>query len=319
MMTQLAIIIPAYKADYLEIALESIVNQTNKNFKVYIGDDASPYHLESIVEKFSDKMNIVYRKFETNLGGTSLTKQWERCVDLSNENWIWLFSDDDVMSPTAVETFYNIQKTKSNSQLFKFHTKMLDADGREIRLFFDKTNKEKNKISSQKYLDGRLSYDRFRSYMVEYIFHRDIFLKHRFVDLPLAWVADDATWLTYSIENNGIDILPDFIYWRFSGKNISSDNISQEVTDKKLLAVKNYVAWLKIDISNKVRIDKQILVNWTINQVAFMFSDESKFYEYLYKTYSSVFTEAQIKKGLQKFHFKQKLKNVKDVLKSFMK
>ena len=47
----LAIIIPAYKPDYLEETLESLTKQTNKDFKIYIGDDASPFYLENIVVK----------------------------------------------------------------------------------------------------------------------------------------------------------------------------------------------------------------------------------------------------------------------------
>ena len=35
----LAIIIPAYKGAYLKRTLDSLVQQTNKNFSVYIGDD----------------------------------------------------------------------------------------------------------------------------------------------------------------------------------------------------------------------------------------------------------------------------------------
>ena len=52
----LAIIIPAYKPDYLEETLESLTKQTNKDFKIYIGDDASPFYLENIVELFIDTL-----------------------------------------------------------------------------------------------------------------------------------------------------------------------------------------------------------------------------------------------------------------------
>lgn len=65
----LAIIIPAYKPDYLAETLESLTKQTNKDFKVYIGDDASPFYLENIIELFIDKLNIVYKKFDNNVGG----------------------------------------------------------------------------------------------------------------------------------------------------------------------------------------------------------------------------------------------------------
>lgn len=314
-MEQLAIIIPAYKPDYIEKTLISINNQTNKNFKVYIGDDASPHELKHIADKFKDSIDIVYHKFEENLGGTSLTKQWERCVELSEEKFIWLFSDDDIMSPTAVDSFYKHQKLKPDSSLFKFFTKMIDENGHEIKLYFDKTNDEKDQILPQQFLDSRLRYDRFRSYMVEYIFDRKIFLENRFVDFPLAWASDDATWIKYSLKNNGIDIIPDFVYWRFSGKNISSDNSNKDVMEKKLLAIEQYIQWLSTEIDGKLLINKQILAGWMVNQAAFMFSENDKLDKYLYSKYHIFFTKEEIENALKKFYSKEKVKKIKEFIK----
>ena len=89
MTNQLAIIIPAYKAAFLPAALDSIAAQTCKDFTVYVGDDCSPEPIGSIVEKYRDKMDIVYKRFDTNLGGTDLVAQWERCIAMSqNEPYI---------------------------------------------------------------------------------------------------------------------------------------------------------------------------------------------------------------------------------------
>ena len=38
----LAIVIPYYKIIFFEKTLESLAQQTDKRFRVYIGDDASP-------------------------------------------------------------------------------------------------------------------------------------------------------------------------------------------------------------------------------------------------------------------------------------
>ena len=55
MKNKLAIIIPAYKACFFREVLDSIVRQSNRDFTVYIGDDASPDDLESIVSDYKDK------------------------------------------------------------------------------------------------------------------------------------------------------------------------------------------------------------------------------------------------------------------------
>ena len=52
MLTKLAIIIPAYKAAYLDRTLDSLSQQTDKEFSIYIGDDNSPYDLEHNIPIF---------------------------------------------------------------------------------------------------------------------------------------------------------------------------------------------------------------------------------------------------------------------------
>lgn len=90
MKNKLAIIIPAYKACFFREVLDSIVRQSNRDFTVYIGDDASPDDLESIVSDYKDKLDIFYFRFEQNWGGRDLVAHWERCIELSDEPLVWL-------------------------------------------------------------------------------------------------------------------------------------------------------------------------------------------------------------------------------------
>ena len=59
-MKKLAIIIPAYKPRFLQETLDSIAKQNNHEFTVYIGDDASPYPLETIVDRYKNKFDIIH-------------------------------------------------------------------------------------------------------------------------------------------------------------------------------------------------------------------------------------------------------------------
>lgn len=110
---KLAIVIPAYKKLFLTKALDSICNQTNKDFHVYIGDDASPDDLYDIVSKYQKVVDINYHRFSTNVGGENLVGQWHRCINLTNgEKYIWLFSDDDIMAENCVAEFYRTTETE---------------------------------------------------------------------------------------------------------------------------------------------------------------------------------------------------------------
>src|SRR5690606_19776588 len=56
---------------------------------------------------FSKAYKIIYKKFERNLGSHSLTKQWERCINLTEgEKWIMVLCDDDYISENYIEEFY---------------------------------------------------------------------------------------------------------------------------------------------------------------------------------------------------------------------
>lgn len=274
---KLAIIIPAYKAEYLEETLSSLCKQSDLRFTVYIGDDASPYDLKDIVDRFKDKLSIIYCRFETNLGAISLTKQWERCVDLSNEEWIWLFSDDDTMDKNAVQVFYD--SLDENFKLYKFQTQVIDDKG-DLNPYYQKFHDRNNfndLISSTDFIRNRLLCNGFRSFAVEYIFHRSLYQKFKFVDFPLAWGSDDATWLLYSLVNHGqINILAAQVYWRYSGINISSDSKSLLVVEKKIAAAIQYVKWIKTTTRDyNIVIPDTLFLHWISIQIVSLRSDIS--------------------------------------------
>ena len=113
LVNKLAIVIPYFKYDKFEETLSSLYNQTNQNYNVYIGDDASSHSPESIIDKFDFSHRLVYYRFNENLGKRSLTSQWERCLKMvtGGETWIMILCDDDVLSENCVSEFYfNINK-----------------------------------------------------------------------------------------------------------------------------------------------------------------------------------------------------------------
>ena len=131
----LAVIIPYYKFTFFEATLQSLANQTDKRFKVYIGDDASPEDCNYLISEFKGYFDFTYHRFETNLGGISLTQQWERCIALSsNEEWVMILGDDDVLGKNVVAEFYNnLPKIKSeNVNVVRFSTQKIDDEGKLI-------------------------------------------------------------------------------------------------------------------------------------------------------------------------------------------
>lgn len=240
----LAIVIPAYKSTFLAAALDSIAAQTCKDFTVYIGDDHSPNHLDEIVERYKDKLPIVHKRFETNLGGKDLVAQWERCIDMNQgEEWIWLFSDDDVMEPNCVEEFYRFIDKNKDAKLIHFNIRPIDAEGKII----SSPTPYPELLTARQYLDGKLSLSKsvYISFVVEFIVHRDIFYSTgRFQNYDLAWGSDMISWIKFADAARGMYTVPNAcVRWRSSGQNISTD-VRPEIIFRKLKSVIAYMQWI---------------------------------------------------------------------------
>lgn len=239
-MNKLAIVIPAYKATFLGAALDSIAAQTCKDFTLYIGDDCSPHKLWETVSKYTDRINIVYRRFDDNMGGTDLVGQWERCIAMTqDEPYIWLFSDDDVMEPRCVEALYKtIDNDMGRHDLYHFDIRIIDTAGRLIKDAKEYPNEIDNfSFYRNKMIGGMMSM------VVENIFTRKIYEKNNgFKKFDLAWGSDTATWCVFGKRNGFVKIAGAKIMWRKSNENISPDK-SLTISDRKMLALCDFYEW----------------------------------------------------------------------------
>ncbi|MGE0160289.1 MAG: glycosyltransferase family A protein [Gemmatimonadales bacterium] len=221
-MHALAIVIPAYKPEFFRAALASVAAQTDARFRVYVGDDAAPAEIGRIAGEVAATLSasgieLVYRRFDENLGRRSLTAHWNRCVALASEPWVWLFSDDDVMAPDCVAAFHEALSLGEAPSVVRFDTDVIDAAGRTLAVNPPHPREE----SGIDFVYARLNGQR-NSYVVEYVFRREAFERAGgFPDYPVAWCADDAAW--YAFSGGGvIRTLPrGRVRWRASGINIT--------------------------------------------------------------------------------------------------
>lgn len=273
MSTDLAIVIPVYKKEYLAEAVESIRNQTDKRFNVYIGDDASPHDLGAIIKKLNLPGNFHYHRFNENMGQHSLVKQWMRCIKLSkNEQWIWLFSDDDIADKNCVELFYTSKKKNPGFDVYRFNTKKVNEE-----CVVQRENIFPGVVSAADFLNIKLNY-RQESYIVEGIFNREAFNRAGGIpDLPLAWASDDMFWTKLAM-NNGIFTTPDaWINWRFSGLNISSRK-ERKTGMIKLKAARIFLKWIYNQPSLTSELEPDDLpVRWYIRQLKTLRKDLNTF------------------------------------------
>jgi len=217
-MPALAIVIPAYKPTFLEAALDSVAAQTDRRFRVYVGDDAGPPEVARTCATFAAAgLDLVYERYEQNLGRRSLTAHWNRCVRLSSEPWVWLFADDDVMEPGCVGAFYQALDEGSAGSVLRFDTTVIGARGEVLA----ENPPHPRAETGVDFLYERLLGKR-NSYVVEYVFRRDAFEgAGGFPDYPVAWCADDAAWFMFSGGGRIETLSGAKVRWRASGLNIT--------------------------------------------------------------------------------------------------
>ncbi|WP_373709605.1 glycosyltransferase [Kaistella sp.] len=203
-MSKLAIVIPYYKIEFFNQCLKSLNNQSNKNFTVYIGDDFSDKDPSDIINLYNNTLSIKYTRFSNNLGHQFLTKQWDRCIDLTeNEEWIMLLGDDDMISENLVEDFYeNLNEINENNyQLLRANVTEINDVGETLRSFkYPRTEK-----AAESYI--KKITQNYHISLPEYIFRKKSYEKYGFKHFPFAFGSDNVAWLEFS-EGKDIYTLP---------------------------------------------------------------------------------------------------------------
>ena len=216
----LAIVIPYYKHTFFEATLQSLANQTDKRFHVYIGDDSSPDVPKSLLDYYKDQISFTYCRFETNLGNISLTKQWERCLNMvKDESWITFLCDDDTYSHNFVEAFYNHLEEINQLKIdvIRYASVVINEHGQHI----SNTHTHPKLETSTNFLMRKLN-GGTRSSLSEFIFKKDVLNNVKFKNLHLAWYSDYLAVLECSNFGNIYTINEAIMSFRLSGLNITS-------------------------------------------------------------------------------------------------
>jgi len=225
-MNKLAIVIPYYKIDFFEETLKSVAAQSNRNFTLYIGNDASPDDPKQIIDQYFDESSHHYFNYNNNLGGKNLALQWERILENVKEDWFQILGDDDMLSENFVDEFYDSLDTldRENINVLKFPVKIIDAKNKFIKQF----SFSKSIINRKDFLISRIDHVSLSS-LSENIFRTETYRKHKINQFPLAWHSDDCMIFDYAENDRILYSEKSYIFIRNSGLNISSlSNNSKE-------------------------------------------------------------------------------------------
>ena len=228
-------VLPAYKANYLKEAIDSILGQTYTDFELIIVNDVSPEDLDSIVNSYNDS-RIQYYKNEKNIGGRDLVAQWNHSISYAAGDYLVLASDDDIYALDYLEKMDSLVMKYPDVKVFRPRVNRVDRDGR----IFQIDGFAGEYLTQIEYL-YLWTCDILRSGIPFMVFNRRALMEiGGFVNYPLAWFSDDATILKLSDKGIGVYSKETLFTFRYSNENISTAKNNKHALRAKLRATRMF-------------------------------------------------------------------------------
>ena len=98
----ISIITTSYNyADYISETIESVINQTYKNWELIVIDDASSDNSVEIIDRYAKNDSRI--KLIINNKNLGLAKSIQKALNYTNGNWIAFLESDDIFTPESLE------------------------------------------------------------------------------------------------------------------------------------------------------------------------------------------------------------------------
>lgn len=113
-MPEISVIIPVYKCEqYIESCVDSILNQTYRDFEIILVDDGSPDNSGKICDELAEKYNKITVLHQENQGQSAARNNG---VEIARGKWLCFVDCDDSVHPRMLEALYNAV-TENNVKL----------------------------------------------------------------------------------------------------------------------------------------------------------------------------------------------------------
>jgi glycosyltransferase involved in cell wall biosynthesis len=195
---EVSVIIPNYNhSSHLRQRIDSVLNQSFRNFELVILDDCSTDGSQSIIEEYRNNPLVTTIILNKKNQGSPF-KQWKLGVDHAKGDWIWIAESDDYADVKFLEKLMNAARAHPSAGLVYCDSNVVEGDSVLTETFAD--------IKNIKHNTSRWNSDYFNSGVNEIenyllpdgtinntsavLFKRDIFLKADPFDINLRYTGD---------------------------------------------------------------------------------------------------------------------------------
>ena len=224
---------------FLDVAIQSVLNQTFNDFELIILNDESPDNIKQIIKKYNDS-RIKYYENDTNVGQKNLINVWNQCLSYARGDRFVLFSDDDIYDQSFLEEMNKISIKYPDVDLFHCRVQKINTNGDVLTL---------SPLCPEYESALDFIWHRLNGYRLQ--FAPDFMCRTKklkeiggFYDLPLAWGSDDVTWFKLAMNGGVAFVSEPLCSWRISEINISKiGNVHL-----RLAAIDSYEKWMNLFI-----------------------------------------------------------------------
>ncbi|UUZ86358.1 glycosyltransferase [Paenibacillus sp. P26] len=145
-----SVVIPAYnRPNTLQIAVDSVLEQTYPNIEIIICDDSTNHGVQEMLEPYLRSYpQIQYFKNEKNL----FLGNWHKCFDLAKGEYINYLMDDDVFHKDKIKKMIYFYEQFDNITLVTSYRQTINEAGNGYRRFMLRSSSmKKPELWTEKY------------------------------------------------------------------------------------------------------------------------------------------------------------------------
>lgn len=192
-----SVVIPYYNdKEFLKYSIESVLNQTYKNFELILLNHASTDGSDKIADSYNDP-RIIHVKMDKNLsagGGALLLK----ALEYAKGKYLKLFCADDIMVSECIEKLVNYLENNTEKDFVFSDMDYINQDGKILNKKFSTEcinfDFEDDETKHLGFLFNGLTHIPFPSVLMK----KDI-LNTGFIDRTLIMLFDISVWVNFLI------------------------------------------------------------------------------------------------------------------------
>lgn len=233
---KISVIMSVYNGeDYLSEAIQSVLNQTFKDFELIVINDCSTDSTAEILNQFANKDNRV--KVHTNQENLRLPSSLNKALSLSTGKYVARMDADDICLPNRLEKQYDFMENNPNIALSSCRFMTL-----------------KNGVVSSGGCGGKNDNDSIKALLLvtNPILHPGIIAKAEVIkqlgyDKNFTCTEDMELWTRFVIAGYEVEILPEYLMlYRLHDKQITETTLEKQHKEVVSIQKKYYKKFLDV-------------------------------------------------------------------------